>query len=108
MATTLRSEYVGFTVNATSRVYKLRVRQPDGEPLDFTLAISNRAFLSNRVRYQDAPEICFLKLERELSACGDSLPASHLEVTDADLDEYREAHTKKPPQRRAKSANSQQ
>jgi len=97
-----RPEYVGFTVNQTSRVYRLLVREPQGECHDFTVAITNRAFLSKRVRYQDAPEICFLKLARELIACPDSLPPSHMLVSDSELDEYREAHTKKPPQHRPK------
>ena len=97
--TTPKSQYLGFTVNEKARVYRLRVTRPNGDSHDFLMHISNRAFLSNRVRYQDAPEICFLKLERELDACGESLPASQLKVTDAELDEYREAHTKKPLRR---------
>lgn len=100
MATTRRSEYVGFTVNNTSRVYALRVRKPGGECHEFQIAIGNVAFLSKRVRYQDAAEICFLKLERELGASGDAMPASHMRITDAELEEYREAHTRKPPERR--------
>ena len=105
MATTPKAEYVGFTVNNTSRVYALCVRNPNGECHQFRIAIGNRAFLSKRVRYQDAAEICFLKLERELGASGDSLPASQMQITDAELDEYREAHTKKPPQRRTRGKN---
>ena len=102
MATTLRSEYVGFTVNETSRVYTMRVRRPDGIFHDFQIAIANKSFLSKRVRYQDAPEICFLKLQEELGLCGeDSAPASRIQISDAELDAYREAHTKssRPPVR---------
>jgi hypothetical protein len=101
MATSPKSEYVGFTVNKTSRVYRLRVRKEDVLH-EFTLAIPNQAFTGNRVRYQDAPEICFLRLERELLANADSLPPSHLQISDAELDEYREAHKKKPLGRRSK------
>ena len=96
MATTPKSEYLGFTVDEHCRVYKLRVRQLDGGSREFTVSIANRAFLANRVRYQDAPEICFLKLERELIAQGDCMEQSLLEVSDAELDEYRVSHTKKP------------
>lgn len=102
MATTPRAEYVGFAVNEKARVYTLRVRRPGHETLDFTLAIENQAFLSKRVRYQDGPEICFYRLERELVANGDSLTESHFEITDAELDEYREAHTVKPSKSRPK------
>ncbi|HXV61491.1 MAG TPA: hypothetical protein VEK15_12400 [Vicinamibacteria bacterium] len=97
MVSTLRSEYVGFTVNETARVYKVRVRGPDGIWHYSQIAIPNQSFLSNRVRYQDAAEICFLKLLRELSRGNqDCVPASHIEITEAELEEYREAHTKKP------------
>ncbi len=98
MTIALRSEYIGFTVDETSRIYTMRVRKPGGVLHEFQIAIANQAFLSNRVRYQDAAEICFLKLERELSQCGeDSMPASRMQISDAELDEYRKAHTKKPP-----------
>lgn len=95
-------EYVGFAARGAAREYTLRVRQAAGDCHDFTLAIPNEAFLSRRVRYQDAPEICFLKLQRELAALAGGLPERHLSITDADLDEYRVAHTPKPPQRRPK------
>ncbi len=95
---TLRSEYVGFTTDETSRIYTMRVRKPGGILLEFRIAIDNQSFLSKKVRYQDAAEICFLKLERELSLCDeDSTPAAYMQITDAELDEYREAHTKKAP-----------
>ena len=98
MTIALRSEYVGFTVDETSRIYTMRVRKPGGVLHEFQIAIANQAFLSKKVRYQDAAEICFLKLERELSQCAeDSTPASFMQITDAELDEYRKTHTKKPP-----------
>ena len=95
-------EYLGFTVNEATREYRLRARQPGGEFHAFTLAISNEAFLAHRVRYQDAPDICFLKLQRELIACGDTLPALHHDVTDAELEDYRAAHAPKPNKNRPK------
>jgi hypothetical protein len=97
---TTRLEYVGFTVNDSTREYTLRVRQEASEPQAFTLAIPTQAFLDHRVRYQDGPEVCFLKLQRELAACAAGLPPAYLGVTDADLEDYRVAHTPKPPQRR--------
>jgi hypothetical protein len=97
-----RLEYVGFTVNEATREYSLRARQPDGEYHAFTVAISNDAFLAHRVRYQDAPVICFLKIQRELIACGDTLPALHHNVTDAELADYRVAHAPKPNKKRPK------
>ena len=95
-------EYIGFTTNGPVREYRLLVRQAAGESHEFTLAIPNEAFTSRRVRYQDAPDVCFHKLQCELAATPGSLPAARLSVTDADLEQYRAAHAPKPPQRRAK------
>ena len=95
-------EYLGFTVNESTREYRLRAKQPGGEFQAFTLSISNEAFLAHRVRYQDGPDICFLKLQRELIACGDTLPALHHDVTDAELEDYRATHTPKPNKNRPK------
>ena len=96
-------EYLGFTTKGTAREYMLRVRQAGGDSREFTLAIPNEAFLARRVRYQDAPDICFLKLQRELAMRDGGLPAAYLSVSDAELAEYGAAHTPKPPQRRPKA-----
>jgi hypothetical protein len=106
MANEPRAEYVGFTVNERTREYQLQVMRPDGEPRQFTVAISNKAFLAHRVRYQDAPEICFLKLNRELDASGDGFPAPHMTITDAELEEYKAGHTPKTNKNRPKPFTS--
>lgn len=91
-------EYVGFTAASKAREYRLRVRQGvDIE--DFTVAVPNEAFLARRVRYQDGPEICFLKLQRAVAAGEGLLPERQLSVTDAELDAYRLAHTPKSNRR---------
>ena len=98
--------YVGFAAREITRDYTLRVNPPagTGDAYDVTLAIANEAFVAGRVRYQDAPEICFLKLQRELLANGGQKPPAKLIVTEADLEDYRSAHAPRPPQRRAKPA----
>lgn len=90
MATIPRSEYLGFSVNETTRAYQLKVTQASGEERVYTVSIKNRAFLEQRVRYQDGPAICFLKLERELAACGDGAPPLNLRVTDTELADFLE------------------
>jgi hypothetical protein len=95
--------YMGFKAEASTREYALRIRNPGDDDRDYVLVIANEAFLTNRVRYQDAPEICFLKLQRELSLCLEGThPARRLRVTDADLEEYRVAHSPKPRLPRSK------
>ena len=97
--TGVQVEYVGFTTNERVREYTLRVRQKAAEAIEVTLSIDTQAFLDKRVRYQDEPEICFLKLQKELTASDDGRVPSRLSVVDADLAEYKAAHTPKPPRR---------
>jgi hypothetical protein len=93
-------EYLAFTAGEATREYHLRVRRGT-ESHAFTVAIPNEAFLSGRVRYQDAPDICFLKLQREIAVREDeSLPAQALRMTDEELEEYKVSHTPKNPGRR--------
>lgn len=96
-------EYAGFTAKVTAREYTLRVREAAGDPHDFTRAIKNEAFLSRRVRYRDAPDICCLKLRGVPAARAGGLPRACVSVTDAHLEECRTAHAPKPPQRRPKA-----
>lgn len=98
-----RVEYVGFSVNEATREYCLRAKMPDGDFQDFTLAILNKDFIERRVRYQDAPEICFLKLQRDLAVSGDSPPEFHQDVSNEELEEYRLSHTPKPKGKRRRA-----
>ena len=84
-------EYRGFQANLLARVYTFQVREA-GEEREFTLNIANEAFLSHRVRYQDAPDVCSLKLRRELATHANQPPRSHFDITDLDLDDYRSTH----------------
>ncbi len=97
---TSQVEYLGFRSGDTTRDYRLLVRHPDGEREEFTLTIEQEAFLSHRVRYQDAAEICFLKLRRAVDALASAPESGPLaakqKVTEADLLEYREVHAVKP------------
>jgi hypothetical protein len=92
--------YVGFKNLATSREYTLRLTQVDGTSNDFLFAVSNDAFLTHHVRYQDAAEICFLKLQRAVLASEPGLPATRQDVTEQDFEAYRLAHMGRTPGRR--------
>ena len=95
-------EYLGFTTEGTRRQYLLRLMRPTGDHHEFTIAISLEAFASRRVRFQDAPDICFQKLQRDLASCSEGLPAAFQHISDAELEAYRFAHAPKPPVRRPK------
>jgi hypothetical protein len=87
-------EYVDFSSRGGAREYRLRIRQ-GAEAHEYTVLVPNEAFLTHRLRYQDGPEICFLKLQRALAESGGVLPQGPLEVTAAELEEYRVAHAPK-------------
>jgi hypothetical protein len=55
----------------------------------------NEAFNSRRVRYQDAPDICSLKLRRELATFANHPPQTHYRISELELDDYRNSHTAK-------------
>ncbi|HEV8384353.1 MAG TPA: hypothetical protein VGQ11_05730 [Candidatus Acidoferrales bacterium] len=88
-------QYVGFEAQASVRMYKFRVREAETEPREFTLAIANEAFNSHRARFQDAPDICSLKLHQELAASANHPLLSQFRISDAELEDYSNSHWKK-------------
>ncbi len=95
MSDYINIQYVGFEAKALVREYTFSVRQAMNELREFKLTIANEAFVSHRARYQDAPDICFLKLQRELATFANHPPKTHFRISDAELDDYRGAHTSK-------------
>ena len=95
-------QYLGFQVGALVREYRFAVRETDKEHLDYTLTISNDAFVAHRVRYQDAPEICSLRLHRELDAHANHPPTTSFSISDVELAAYRNAHAPKGASRSQK------
>ena len=96
MMENINVQYVGFEAKALVREYSFIVRQAPNESREFALAIVNEAFNSHRVRYQDAPYICSAKLHRELATYSNHPPQSHYRVSEVELDEYRDTHSRKP------------
>jgi hypothetical protein len=85
-------QFVRFEAKALVREYTFNVREPEVEPRVFTLTISNQAFNERRVRYQDAPDVCSVKLRHELAAYANDPPWKNFLITDADLEDYRSRH----------------
>jgi hypothetical protein len=92
-------QYVGFQVKALVREYTFAVREAPADALHYTLTIENEAFVSHRVRYQDAPEICSLKLHRELDTHANHPPTTSFCVSDAELATYQDV--RKPKAKRS-------
>jgi len=91
--------YMGFECTSDGRSYRLRV-DSTGEPRLVTVTIPNEAFASRKARFQDAPELCFARLQRELDANADLPDGLELLITTGDLDEYREAQQRRSPDRK--------
>ena len=88
-------QYVGFENKGAVREYTFTLRGTGGASSEYFVTIANDAFVAHRVRYQDAPEICSLRLHREFAARTDHPPFTHFSVTDAELADYKDAHTPK-------------
>lgn len=88
-------QYIGFQAKLTAREYTFNVHEQAREDIRYTLTILNEAFVSRLARYQDAPEICSLRLHRELDAHANHPPATNFCITEADLDHYRDSHKPK-------------
>src|SRR3984893_945110 len=96
MSDSLIVQFVGYEVSPLVREYRFTVRESKNEPREFTLTIANASFDHRRARFQDAPDICSLRLRRELAADANHAANTHFEITDQELDDYRGRHTPKP------------
>lgn len=88
-------QYLGFENKETLREYTFSLRGLAGESSNYFVTIPNEAFSSHRARYQDGPAICSIRLHREFASQADHPPASTFPVTDAELADYKDAHTPK-------------
>lgn len=91
--------YLGARTTGEGREYALRVSGLIA-PRVFRLLIPHEAFASRLTRFQDAPDLCFAKLQRELAADPDLPSEQPLVLTTQDLAEYRSAHEKRPESRK--------
>jgi hypothetical protein len=89
-------QFGGFRAEGHTRVYSFTVREQDSEPREFTVTIANEVFDARRLRYQDAPDICSLKVRHELAESSNRPLTTHYALTDAELEVYRGAHAPRP------------
>jgi len=95
MSEIVNVQYVGFEAKALVREYSFIVRRASNEISEFTLAIGHEAFGPRGVRFQDAPEICSLRLQHEVASVANHPPQSHYRISETNLDDYRTAHAPK-------------
>ena len=100
-------QYLGFETKGAIREYAFCLRGLGGESSNYFVTIANEAFSAHRARYQDGPEICSIRLRREFSSRADLPPSSTFSVTDAELADYKDAHTPKAKRSHSKSAEDE-
>src|ERR1700681_4444911 len=98
MSDSLIVQFVGYEVSPLVREYRFTVRESKSEPRQFTLTIANSAFNYRRARFQDAPEICSLRLRRQLAADGNHPANTSFQIPDEELDDCRGRHSPKTSQ----------
>jgi|SRR5579875_4153285 len=92
MSKELLIQFIGFESKPEVREYMFAVREASAESREFTITIAQEAFCGRRVSFQDGPDVCSLRLRRELAASKDLPRESCFHVTDAELEEYRSSH----------------
>jgi hypothetical protein len=91
-------QYVGFKSKAMVREYSFLVQESSVEPQEITFTILHEAFSSRRLSFQNAPDICSLKLHRELSDSANNPLKTHYRISETELDAYRDSHTSRAAQ----------
>ncbi|HTZ99429.1 MAG TPA: hypothetical protein VMB02_03795 [Candidatus Aquilonibacter sp.] len=90
-------QFMGFSSKPQAREYTFTVREPSMEPREFTLTIPNEAFNARGLRFQDAPDVCSIKLRQELAAHEGHPIETHFDITDVELEDYRNTHAPRTP-----------
>jgi hypothetical protein len=86
-------QYVGFTAKAMVREYNFLVRETSIDSYEVTFTILNEAFTSHRASFQNGPDICSLKLHRELADSSNVPLKTHYRISETELDAYRDSHS---------------
>jgi hypothetical protein len=91
----VNAQYVGFKSKATAREYTFLVTEVSTEPLEIIFTIQNEAFSSRRLSFQNGPDICSLKLHREMADSASNPLKAHYRISEADLASYHDSHAPK-------------
>jgi hypothetical protein len=95
--------YLGFESASDGRRYRLQVGA-GSEARIFVFVIPHAAFAAREARFQDAPDLCFARLQRELAADASLVPGPPLVLTSADFADYRERQSKGGDRKRRRAA----
>ena len=96
-------EYMGFKSTAQGREYAFHVRFSPQDWRDYTVTISNEAFSSRRVSFQDGPNVCSSRLKREVIANPDLPSGSAFLVDEKEIVEHGQAQVTEIPKRQSRA-----
>ncbi len=99
MTDNILMQYLGFEPKNEWREYSFQVRYGADDIRQFTLTILNEAFTSHRVRYQDAPDVCSVRLRRELIVNPNYPSHTSFAISDNELADYKAGHSPKASHR---------
>jgi hypothetical protein len=75
------------------RDYGFHVTDPDKSVRQIILSIRDHLFSEKQLKFQEAPDLCYQKMKRDLEHEEMTGPIkSRVEVTPSDVEEYRVAH----------------
>jgi len=97
-------QYIDMRTTGLGREYTLRALGA-AEPRVFVLLIPGEAFASRAIRFQDGPDLCFRRLQRELTADPDLLPDGDMVLTPEEIDNYRAGREQPSNERRRRGPN---
>jgi hypothetical protein len=76
------------------------------EPRVFVVLIPGEAFASHAVRFQDGPDLCFRRLQRDLSADPDLPADSDMVLSAEEINDYRAGREQPVSERRRRNAGT--
>jgi hypothetical protein len=89
----VRLRYIGVFPQAGYREYRFHIGKADAECRDVSLTIDDSLFGTNKLKFQEAHDLCYQKLLADLS--DETLRAPILNraaVSVTDIDSYRQGH----------------
>jgi hypothetical protein len=89
----LQLRYVGVFPQAGHREYRFHIGNDDSETRNVSLTIDDRLFGTNKLMFQEAPDLCYQKLLMEMCDETRAVPIhTHTAVTETDIQSYRDNH----------------
>ena len=88
--TSTKLRYLGVNALAGRREYEFLAEEQENR--HFTLVVQDLDFSSNHVSFQEAPDLCYQKLQAELKVASETPIGTPILVSPEDFARYRETH----------------